>query len=87
MRYQLTTILGLTVFPTVFLTNCKQEQEQEQKPNVLLILIDDMGWKDVGYAGSNYYETPNIDSLPAQYLVFTNGYSSAPVSSPSGMRC
>ena len=32
-------------------------------PNILLINIDDMGWKDVGFMGSEYYETPNIDNL------------------------
>lgn len=78
---KLTSILALTVLPTLFLANCKQEEKQ--KPNMLLILIDDMGWKDVGYAGSNYYETPNIDRLAEQGLIFTNGYSNAPVCSPS----
>ena len=62
--------------------SCSNEKVTD-RPNMLLILIDDMGWKDVGYAGSNYYETPNIDSLAAQGLVFTNAYSNTPVSSPS----
>ncbi len=49
----------------------------------MLILIDDMGWKDFGEAGSVYYETPNIDRLATEGIRFTKGYSSAPVCSPS----
>ena len=36
---------------------------KENKPNVLFILVDDLGWLDVGYQGSKFYQTPNIDSL------------------------
>jgi len=53
------------------------------KPNILLILIDDMGWKDIGVSGSTYYETPNIDALATSGVRFLNGYSAAPVCSPS----
>jgi len=56
---------------------------ERKKPNIVLILIDDMGWKDVGYAGSEYYETPNIDRLASEGMQFTNGYSAAPTSTPS----
>ena len=45
------------------------------KPNVVLILADDLGWKDVGYQGSDYYETPNIDQLSKEGMVFTAGYA------------
>lgn len=54
-----------------------------QKPNIVLILVDDMGWKDVGYAGSHYYQTPHIDKLAKEGTVFWNAYSASPVSSPS----
>jgi arylsulfatase A len=52
-------------------------------PNIVLILIDDMGWKDFGEAGSTYYETPHIDRMAREGIRFTKGYSSAPVCSPS----
>ena len=52
-------------------------------PNVIVINIDDMGWKDVGFMGSNYYETPNIDSLSSLGMVFTDGYASASNCAPS----
>lgn len=56
---------------------------QQDRPNILLILIDDMGWKDVGYAGSTYYQTPHIDRLAKQGVVFTQAYSAAPVCTPA----
>ena len=56
---------------------------EEARPNIIIIMIDDMGWKDFGEAGSTYYETPNIDKLSREGIRFTKGYSSAPVCSPS----
>jgi arylsulfatase A-like enzyme len=53
------------------------------KPNILFVLIDDMGWKDIGCAGSTYYETPHIDQLAAEGMRFLNAYSAAPVCTPS----
>ncbi len=53
------------------------------RPNILLILIDDMGWKDIGCAGSKYYLTPNIDKLASEGVQFLNAYSAAPVCTPS----
>lgn len=52
-------------------------------PNVLFILIDDMGWKDTGYMGSNFYRTPNVDKLASESLVFTRGYAGASNCAPS----
>ncbi|MEO7142913.1 MAG: sulfatase-like hydrolase/transferase, partial [Bryobacteraceae bacterium] len=51
--------------------------------NFLFILIDDMGWTDLGCAGSRYYETPNIDRFRAQGMRFTNAYAACPVCSPT----
>jgi arylsulfatase A-like enzyme len=52
-------------------------------PNIVFILIDDLGWRDVGFMGSRYYETPNIDKLARQGLVFTNAYANASSCVPS----
>ena len=52
-------------------------------PNVVLIVVDDLGWKDLGCYGSTFYETPNIDELAAGGMRFTNAYSSCPVCSPT----
>ena len=53
------------------------------KPNILFFLIDDMGWKDLGCYGSNFYETPNIDRLREKGMLFTNAYAACPVCSPT----
>ena len=53
------------------------------KPNVVFILIDDMGWRDLGCFGSDFYETPNIDRMAQDGIRFTSAYSSCHVSSPS----
>lgn len=52
-------------------------------PNVVLILIDDMGWKDLGVYGSDYHQTPQIDSFAKDAVLFTNGYAACTVSSPT----
>jgi len=53
------------------------------KPNLVFILIDDMGWTDVGCYGSKFHETPNIDRLASQGMKFTNAYAACPVCSPT----
>src|SRR6186713_3635045 len=55
----------------------------ERPPNVILILIDDMGWTDLGCYGSTFYETPNIDRLAAGGMRLTSGYSACTVCSPT----
>jgi arylsulfatase A len=54
-----------------------------ESPNVVLILIDDMGLNDVGCFSSNYYQTPHIDQLAEDGLKFTQAYSAATVCSPT----
>ena len=54
-----------------------------KKPNILFILLDDMGWKDLACTGSTFYETPNIDRLAREGMSFANAYASCPVCSPS----
>jgi len=53
------------------------------KPNVVLILVDDLGWADLGCYGSRYHETPNLDRLAAQGMRFTDAYAACAVCSPS----
>ena len=53
------------------------------KPNVLFILIDDMGWMDLGCQGNKNLHTPNIDNLAKQGMRFTDAYAPAPVCSPT----
>ncbi len=53
------------------------------RPNIIFILIDDMGWRDIGCYGSEFYETPNIDRLAEQGMLFTDAYAACPVCSPT----
>ncbi len=53
------------------------------KPNILFILVDDYGIKDVGVEGSTFYETPQIDALARSGMRFTQGYAACSVCSPS----
>ncbi len=55
----------------------------QRKPNVLFILIDDMGWRDCGCNGSDFYETPHIDRLASEGTRFTAAYAAAAVCSPT----
>lgn len=59
------------------------EAKYENKPNIIIINIDDMGWRDVGFMGSEYYETPNIDKLAGKGMIFTNAYAAAANCAPS----
>jgi arylsulfatase A-like enzyme len=54
-----------------------------KKPNVLFILVDDLGAKDLSNEGSSFYETPNIDQIAREGMKFTRGYASCQVCSPS----
>jgi arylsulfatase A len=53
------------------------------KPNVVIIFVDDLGWKDLGCYGSSFYETPNIDRLAEKGAMFTRAYASCCVCSPT----
>ncbi|HEX6986079.1 MAG TPA: sulfatase, partial [Planctomycetaceae bacterium] len=54
-----------------------------ERPNVVFILADDLGWTDLGCQGSKYYETPNIDRLAAEGMRFTSGYACGPNCQPT----
>jgi arylsulfatase A len=52
-------------------------------PNFVMFYIDDMGWRDVGFAGNDFIETPHVDRLAREGVIFTNAYSSAPNCAPA----
>lgn len=52
-------------------------------PNIVLVVVDDLGWKDLGFMGSRYYETPHIDQLATEGMVFTQAYAAAANCAPS----
>lgn len=57
--------------------------ERKSRPNIVFILIDDLGWADVGCFGSTFHETPHIDRLAASGMRFTQAYAASPVCSPT----
>ena len=57
--------------------------EPEAPLNVIVFLADDLGWMDLGCQGSTFYETPNLDSLAASGVRFTQGYAACGVCSPT----
>jgi arylsulfatase A-like enzyme len=59
------------------------EKLDATKPNVILILADDLGAADLGCYGSTFYETPRLDKLAAEGMRFTSAYSACPVCSPT----
>jgi arylsulfatase A-like enzyme len=55
----------------------------KDKPNFVFLLVDDLGWGDFGCYGATFYETPHIDKLAKDGMLFTNGYAACTVCSPS----
>jgi arylsulfatase A-like enzyme len=74
-------LLYFSIFTFLMLTAC--QQKRQQKPNILFFLVDDLGWADVGYQGSQVYETPNVDKLASNGMVFENAYVTHPRCVPS----
>lgn len=75
----------LIVLFGVMTTSCKNQlsTEEHTKPNIVFILVDDLGIMDLSFAGSQFYDSPNIDKLASQGMVFTQGYAASRVCSPS----
>ncbi len=75
-----TTFFALT---TLFLTLVDSGAQSPGKPNILFIYLDDFGWKDTGYMGSDFFETPHLDRLARGGMIFTNAYSCAANCAPA----
>jgi arylsulfatase A-like enzyme len=57
------------------------------KPNVVLFLVDDLGWRDLGCYGSSFYETPNLDRFARENVRFTHIATPIPMSSTTCTSC
>lgn len=67
----------------MLLWSCGASKETKTRPNFIFILVDDMGWADLGCYGSTFHETPNIDRLAGRSMRFTSAYAACPVCSPT----
>ncbi|MEX2215755.1 MAG: sulfatase [Phycisphaeraceae bacterium] len=76
------SIAGL-FFAVIFTFAFAAPLRAAEKMNVIIILVDDWGWTDAGYAGSKLYETPHMDRLAARGTRFTNAYAACTVCSPT----
>lgn len=78
-------IVFIFAFVAILLASCKTKNQISEvtKPNILFIVVDDLGYADLSVIGSKYYETPNIDALAKAGNIFTNGYATCAVCSPS----
>ena len=78
-------IIFVSVLATIF-TSCQNQTKKEtaiQKPNIIFILADDLGYGDVSCQGQTHFQTPNIDQLAAEGMTFTQHYAGSTVCSPS----
>ncbi len=69
--------------PTTRNKDIQSKYPAKRPPNIIFIMVDDMGWRDAGFMGSTYYETPHIDKLAQQGMVFTQAYACAANCAPS----
>jgi len=77
-------LLRITIIAIIIsLCACNRKEKSDIRPNILIVNIDDMGWKDAGFMGSEYYETPVLDGLAAKGMIFTSAYATASNCAPS----
>jgi len=68
---------------TILICSCKNSEETFKKPNIIYFLADDLGYGEVGVYGQQKIQTPNMDALASNGMLFTQHYSGAPVCAPA----
>ena len=79
----LLNVMSLVLRPAAKQAKVKEAPNPQGRPNIVLILADDLGWNSLGCMGSDYYESPNIDKLAEQGMMFDNGYAACPICAPT----
>ncbi len=82
-KFIVPSILAFAAFIHFPISGKSIDKAEKKKPNVVFILADDLGWKDLSCYGSDYYETPNIDAFAESAISFTNAYTASPLCSPT----
>ena len=72
--------IALFILPVLLLSPSLQAAD---RPNIVFFLVDDLGQRDLGCYGSTFYETPNLDQLAKDGMLFTDAYAACPVCSPT----
>lgn len=80
-RLSLSTLAKVAICALV--ANSQAIAQERQRPNIIVFVVDDMGYSDVGCFGSDYYETPHIDQLASRGMRFTDAYASSTLCSPT----
>lgn len=83
--------IQLIIFLSISFFSCKKQTEnksdtskvEQKKPNIIYILADDLGYADLGVYGQNKFDTPNIDKLAKEGMLFTQHYAGSTVCAPS----
>ncbi len=78
------TVFVVTI-ASAFFSTAKIDAAQQRRPNIVLLVADDLGYKELGCYGQKYIKTPNIDKIAKDGMRFTDFYAGAPVCAPS--RC
>ncbi|WP_157634679.1 sulfatase [Spirosoma panaciterrae] len=86
-NHRLLSLLFFSVVSWITATTADAQTNRKTKPNILFIYVDDLGYSDLGCYGNQYgthfIETPNLDKLAKESMLFTEAYASAPLCSPS----
>ncbi len=83
----LVRIMFVMLVLMAFSFNAVSKPSKTQKPNIILVMADDMGWGDVGFNGNTIIKTPGLDKLASSGIVLDRFYSAAPVCSPTRGSC
>ena len=77
------TLMSFLLIASATVAAGASDAAESRSPNVVFIMVDDLGWSDLSYNGSKVYETPNVDRLASQGMVLSDFYSGGPVCSPT----
>jgi arylsulfatase A-like enzyme len=77
------TLIRITLLPALLGIGLAAPVFAKERPNIILVLADDLGWADTDLDGPGYYETPSLRRLAEEGLRFTHGYAASPLCSPT----
>ncbi len=83
MKILLKNSVYFLMISILFSFDNKNEKEEQFYPNIVLIVADDLGWRDLHCYGNELVETPNLDKLADDGILFSTAYASSPVCSPT----